>query len=118
MSIFRLAPLAFCTVAAAQDLRPAQIPETDIHKVEGNVRYGGTLHVASGTWTRGAAHARMLPGVLYSNTAQPTTFYSAIGPTGSAPSGYVVDDGQIVTMDMGKVIADHNRMSLELASEV
>ncbi|WP_281927057.1 8-oxoguanine deaminase [Roseibium album] len=27
----------------------------------------------------------------------------------------VVDDGQIVTMEMGKVVTDHNRMSLELA---
>ncbi|MBG6205644.1 cytosine/adenosine deaminase-related metal-dependent hydrolase [Labrenzia sp. EL_126] len=28
----------------------------------------------------------------------------------------VVDDGQIVTMEMDKVVADHNRMSLELAA--
>lgn len=66
--------------------------------ITGPIRHAGTYHAATGTWTRSrqpAAAARGLTDNLYSNTAGSGYFEFAIGPTGAASGGLLLDEGVV-----------------------
>lgn len=69
----------------------------DATRVTGPVKYAGTYHVATDTWTRrgGAVSNFGQPDNLYSNTAASGYFYGVVGPGGPAAGGTVIDDGRI-----------------------
>ena len=112
---------SFARASFALCLQAAAIAQTDaaarIHPITSPLKEGGTLHVASGTWTRGPLPAGLGQDVLYNNTC-PSAFFSGIGtdtytdegrvpsPTSPAPTpatssqpgcavSYVVDGFQI-----------------------
>lgn len=60
----------------------------------GPARFGGTYHVASGTWQRGrAAASRGVQQVLYDNTAQSGYFTLEPGPTSPFATDRMIDEG-------------------------
>lgn len=87
-----LAALLTTTMAAAQGSQRA----ADLERASAT-RYAGVYHVATGTWTRGERTFRQfgLSDNLYSNTAASGYFSGAIGPTGAAAGGFIVDEGVI-----------------------
>lgn len=81
--------LALLAAAAPQTAQqPTAMP--------GPARFGGTYHVATGTWTRERRDlSRGTTQVLYDNTAQSGYFTSANGPTGALAGVAIVDEGVI-----------------------
>lgn len=63
-------------------------------QIADGVRYAGTYHVASGTWTRPSGYGTdMGSDVVYSNTAFTPFFTDYNGPTGDLAYGVIYDTG-------------------------
>ncbi len=88
LSLISAGSLVLCTGAVAQNL--ASTPAAS----HGPAKFGGTFHVATGTWTRSvpSAAARGTTDVIYNNTAS-QGFYAS--QTDDVESYQIVDAGRI-----------------------
>lgn len=92
-SLFTASAFALAASAAAQTT-----PLTDTAtKITGAVKYGGTFHVATQTWTRGQTTVSNFGQAdnIYSNTAGSGYYTGTVGPTGAAALGTITDEAHI-----------------------
>ena len=96
--MLRLALAAFAaatlpSVSTAQT-QPASTPPA---KIPAPVKYAGTYHVSTATWTRSAGSVASFGLIdnIYSNTASTGYYDPAMGPTGGGAFGATIDDGAI-----------------------
>lgn len=90
-----LLALALSPLAAAQSLN-APLTQTR-QRAPQAAKYGGVVHVASGTVTRRptAVAAFGAADTIYACTAETPYFAPSVGPTGFASGGSVIDSGSI-----------------------
>lgn len=95
-----LVALALCQTGHAQ---VSVSPDDSVEPIVGGIKYAGRYDVATATWTRGpGANTRgLLDRYRYSNSASTGVYYDAIGPTGFAVGGTIVDSGVIPSDDAG-----------------
>ncbi len=77
--------VALCAAASAQQ-QPA--PTSRIHPITGTIRDAGTLHLATGTWTRKASQANLGADTIYDNTC-------SSGYYGGLSGDHFTDEGRI-----------------------
>lgn len=101
----RLLALSALVAPALAVPAPSQTPvelTSELVRVQGQARYAGTYHLQAGTWTRGRtseSSSRGLTDSLYSNTVQTGYSNTAIGPTGGAAGGLLIDEGRIPSLE-------------------